>query len=154
LVCWDTSAADAPEVFVTGSAQPTAEESLIDPDAVRVSRSVPSSPDHVWECLIAIEGTEALLGPGARLGSKGESWRSQDGAQGVVRSYHPLEQLRVSWHESDDDPPGIVDLHLDPRDGGTRLELVHERLPDGVDTGALAARWEAALERLSDVVSR
>jgi uncharacterized protein YndB with AHSA1/START domain len=139
---------------VTSSTPSTAEEPLTDPDIVRVSRSVPSSPEHVWECLCAREGTEALLGPGASLGSKGESWRSQDGPHGVVRSYHPLEQLRVSWHESDDDPPGIVDLHLVAEGEGTRLELVHGKLPDSTDAPALRARWDAALARLADVVRR
>jgi uncharacterized protein YndB with AHSA1/START domain len=139
---------------VTSPTQSTAEESLTDPNAVRVSRSVSAAPEHVWECLCARDGTEALLGPGASLGSKGESWRSEEGTHGVVRSYHPLEQIRVSWHEAEDDPPGLIDLHLLPDGDGTRLDLVHERLSDSADTGALRSRWEAALERLAGVVSR
>jgi protein Tex len=143
------------EVFVSSPTQSAPEEAGTDPSpgTVHVWRTVPSSAEHVWECLISREGTEALLGSGAFLGSKGEPWRSEEGPHGVVRSYHPLEQLRVSWHATDDDPPSLVDLHLVPDDAGTRLDLAHERLHDGDDPDGLRRRWEDALERLSSVVS-
>lgn len=119
------------------------------PGTVHVTRTVPASVEHVWEVLITRRGTEALLGPGAFLGSKGEPWHANDGCRGVVRSYHPLEQLRVSWHAHDDDPPSLVDLHLVPDGDGTRLDLVHEKLHDGDDSTGLRARWERALDRLA-----
>jgi uncharacterized protein YndB with AHSA1/START domain len=121
---------------------------------VQASRTVASPPEHVWERLCSREGTEALLGPGAELRSKGEPWRSADGPHGVVRSYHPPEQLRVSWHASEDDPPGLVDLHLVPDGGSTRLELVHERLADGIDPESVRRQWDEALERLAQAVTR
>lgn len=144
------------EVRVTSSTQSPAEDAAIDPSpgTVHVTRTVPCSAEHVWECLISRDGTEALLGSGAFLGSKGETWRSADGSHGVVRSYHPLEQLRVSWHRAEDDPPSLVDLHLVPDGDGTRLDLVHERLHDGADPDALRRRWDEALGRLGGVCGR
>ncbi|EWT04217.1 hypothetical protein N864_15270 [Intrasporangium chromatireducens Q5-1] len=117
--------------------------------AVRASRTVPASPEQVWQHLISREGTQALLGPGAQLGSKGESWHSDDGPHGVVRSYHPLEQIRVSWHADDDAPASLVDLQLAPDGTGTRIDLVHEH----ADDASLQARWDGALERLTSGMS-
>lgn len=141
---------------MTSSTQSAAEESATDssPGTVHVTRTVPTSAEHVWECLITREGTEALLGRGAFLGSKGEAWRTEDGPHGVVRSYHPLEQLRVSWHATPDDPPSLVDLHLCADGEGTRLDLVHERLHDGDRPDDLRRRWDDALERFSSLLTR
>jgi len=120
---------------------------------VHVSCTVPTSAEHVWEVLITRPGTEALLGPGVTLGSKGEPWHSDDGQHGVVRSYHPLEQLRVSWHGAQDDPPSLVDLHLVPDGQSTRIDLAHERLGHGEDADGLRRRWEGALDRLAQAVT-
>ena len=50
---------------------------------------------QVWQTLISSSGAEALLGPGAAFGGKGEPWHSDEGPSGVLRSYHPQEQLRL-----------------------------------------------------------
>jgi uncharacterized protein YndB with AHSA1/START domain len=113
--------------------------------AVHASRTVPAAPEQVWQHLISSEGVQALLGPGASLGSKGESWHSDEGPHGVVRSYHPLEQIRVSWHADEDAPASLVDLQLAPDGDGTRIDLVHEH----ADDPGLKARWDGALERLA-----
>ena len=115
-------------------------------DVVRTSRTVPAPVGKVWEHLISPTGTEALLGEGAALGSKGESWHSADGPFGVVRSFHPLQQLRVSWHADDDAPATLVDLQLAEQAGGTRIDLVHEHL---VGTAGVRDRWEHALDRFA-----
>ena len=107
---------------------------------------LPHSVDHVWRVLTTNDGAQALLGPGARLGGKGEPWRADDGSHGVWRSYHPLEQVRVSWHADADGPRSLVDLHLAAEGDGTRVSLRHE--PAGPDRAAIEQRWSAALDRL------
>jgi uncharacterized protein YndB with AHSA1/START domain len=114
--------------------------------AVRASRTISHPLDQVWQHLISPEGTQALLGSGVRLGGKGESWRSDDGTHGVMRSYHPLEQIRVSWHADDHAPASVVDLRLAPDGQVTRLELTHDQ---PTDHAALQRRWDAALDRFS-----
>jgi uncharacterized protein YndB with AHSA1/START domain len=118
---------------------------------VHVTRTVAAPLEHVWECLCSADGAQALLGDGAVLGSKGEPWHSGDGTHGVVRSYHPLEQLRVSWHAGQDDPPGLVDLHLSGDGSTTRLDLVHDRI--GIDPASLEERWRSALDRVASLAT-
>jgi uncharacterized protein YndB with AHSA1/START domain len=102
--------------------------------------------DHVWRVLTTNDGVQALLGSGARLGGKGEPWRADDGSHGVWRSYHPLEQVRVSWHADADAPRSLVDLHLAPEGDSTRVSLRLE--PAGPNSAALKQRWSDALNRL------
>ena len=83
--------------------------------AVEVNAILSHDIDQVWKVLTTNDGAAALLGEGAQLGSKGEHWRAADGSHGVWRSYHPMEQVRVSWHASEDAPRSLVDLHLRQR---------------------------------------
>jgi len=119
------------------------------PLAVQVSRPVAAPATHVWEVLVSPGGSQALLGEGAVLGAKGEPFHCTDGSSGFVRSYHPLEQLRVSWHETPDSPPSIVELDLRADGASTVLELRHDRIVDEVQKARLDERWAAGLERLA-----
>lgn len=117
---------------------------------VEVSRVVSQPLDDVWAALMAPRGAEALLGEGGALGGKGEHWRASDGSHGVARSFHPLEQIRFSWHADEDAPATLVDLHLaQADDGGTLVTLVHDHLPADADRDALRRHWEDALGRLA-----
>lgn len=118
------------------------------PLQVRLSRVVGVPVTHVWEVLVSPVGSQALLGEGAVLGTKGETYHCADGASGVVRSYHPLEQLRVSWHETPDSPPSIVEVSLQADDGGTLLELRHDRILDPDQYLRLEQRWKDGLAEL------
>jgi uncharacterized protein YndB with AHSA1/START domain len=119
------------------------------PAGVHSSTTVAAPLGRVWEHLISPRGTEALLGTGARLATKGEPWHSTDGTHGVLRSYHPLEQIRVSWHPHEDGPLSIVDLQLRPEGDGTRLDIFHEGRGIAEDGAGDKARWDQALERLT-----
>jgi uncharacterized protein YndB with AHSA1/START domain len=119
------------------------------PPIVRVQRAVSASPAHVWEVLVSDAGAEALLGEGARLGGKGEAYHCADGVIGVLRSFHPLEQLRVSWHETPDSPATMVELDLRADGDGTVLDLRQEHLTTESDIDALATRWSAALDAVA-----
>ena len=122
------------------------------PLEVTVSRPVAAPVAHVWEVLVSPQGAVALLGAGAVLGAKGEPYHCDEGPSGVLRSYHPLEQLRVSWHETPESPATIVELDL-RADGSsvTVLDLKHDHLAEGADVEALSARWSAALDALAAV---
>jgi uncharacterized protein YndB with AHSA1/START domain len=120
---------------------------------VTVSRSVSQSPKNVWKFLVTREGAETLLGPGGELGDKGDSWRADDGTFGVIRSYHPLEQIRFSWHAAEEAPKTIVDVHLSGGEDQTMVEIRHELIPRYFDAGALTKRWEAVLEKLEAAAS-
>jgi uncharacterized protein YndB with AHSA1/START domain len=135
------------EVAMTATAETNDAPTDHAPDAsvIEVSRVVPQSIEKVWQLLITSAGAEALLGKGAQLGTKGEPWRSANGSHGVVRSYHPMEQVRLSWHADEHASTTLVDLKLTAEGEGTRLDLRHEHVEDAVLGQSLPQHWEEAL---------
>ena len=115
---------------------------------IEVSRVVPFPIEKAWQRLITSAGAEALLGEGAKLGTKGEPWHSADGSYGVVRSYHPMEQIRLTWHADEHAAATLVDLRLTPVGDDTRLDLRHERLDAAALSQSLPQRWDEALGRI------
>ena len=130
-------------------------DTLVNPvdTTVTVSRSVSQTVKEVWKLLVTREGAEALLGTGGELGDKGDSWHAADGTFGVVRSYHPLEQIRFTWHPAEETPTTIVEVDLSADDAGTRLEITQQHIPTYFDTAALTRRWESALDRIVSAAS-
>jgi uncharacterized protein YndB with AHSA1/START domain len=125
-------------------------ESELQDTTVVVSRVVSHPLKNVWNVLMTNEGQEALLGEGGRLGGKGDKWAAADGTYGVTRSFHPMEQIRFSWHRNEDSPRTLVDLHLAPEgDDQTRLEIRHEHVGSDLDPAALTAHWEDSLNRIA-----
>jgi len=124
------------------------------PPVVRVSQPVQAPLTHVWEVLVSPVGSQALLGEGAVLGAKGEPYHCTDGVSGVVRSYHPLEQLRVSWHERADAPASLVEIDVRADGEGAVLDLLHNHLPEGADVESLQARWSGALSDVAAAAER
>jgi uncharacterized protein YndB with AHSA1/START domain len=126
-------------------------DTLVNPvdTTVTVSRSVSLPVKDVWKLLATREGAEALLGQGGELGDKGDSWHAADGTFGVVRSYHPLEQIRFSWHAAEEAPKTIVEVDLAADEDGTKLEITHQNIPSYFDAAAISRKWESALERLA-----
>lgn len=121
------------------------------PRHVEVTRTINAPLAHVWETLISPAGAEAIVGRGATFGSKGESWQSDEGHRGVVRSYHPLEQLRVSWHETDDAPMSMLEFDLSEQGESTSLQLRHDRVRGDLDEDL--KQWNAALDRFEQTLS-
>lgn len=118
---------------------------------VTVRRTVAHPVKSVWNVLMEPQGASALLGEGGELGNKGSSWRASDGTYGVTRSFHPLEQLRFSWHAAEDAPSTLVDLHLRAVDDHTtELVIVHDNLPTDADREWLAQHWNEALTRIEN----
>ena len=119
--------------------------------AVNVSRSVSHSTKSVWNVLMTTKGAEILLGPGARLGEKGHTWTSDDGRSGVIRSYHPLEQLRFTWRSPGAETASMVDLQLVPEgDHQTTISIKHDHLRSVIDPDEVRQYWENALASIEE----
>ncbi|WIY83064.1 SRPBCC domain-containing protein [Propionimicrobium sp. PCR01-08-3] len=116
---------------------------------VVVSRTLKQPVKVVWDVLMTDDGAEALLGPGAKLGAKGHTWQAYSGRGGVIRSFHPLEEIRFSYRSKDDAKPSMVTLNLKPAgEGETEIEIEHSNLGPDIDREWAKDRWSAALERI------
>ncbi|MDR0284488.1 MAG: SRPBCC domain-containing protein [Propionibacteriaceae bacterium] len=119
-----------------------------------VSRVVNYPVKTVWAVLLTPQGQADLLGDGATLGTKGDTWRAANGTWGVTRSFHPLEEIRFSWHKDADAPKTWVDLTLEAvGPAQTKIQISHDHSNADFDVPKATARWRAALERIDhDVV--
>jgi uncharacterized protein YndB with AHSA1/START domain len=115
---------------------------------VAIARTVSQPAGAVWQALISPQGAGIWLGEGAVLGGKGESYHCSDGTTGVVRSYHPLEQLRVSWHADDYAPATLIEVDLVPDGDTTTIRLHHDGISDTGQRAALETRWNSRLDDL------
>lgn len=118
-------------------------------DAVEVEARVEKPLMEVWSSLTRPDGIEALFGEGVTLGDKGDPWHCTDGTYGVTRSYHPGEQIRISWHADGYAPATLVDVRFREDGDATLVSIRHEHLPEDADRPALKARWQQGLERLA-----
>ena len=116
--------------------------------SVDLTRTVHQPVGTVWQALISPQGTGIWLGEGAVLGGKGESYHCADGSTGVVRSYHPLEQLRVSWHADDYAPASLIEVDLTNDGEATTVHLHHDGITDAGQRAALESRWNSRLDEL------
>ncbi len=114
-----------------------------------VSRVVEHPLKKVWGVLLTTEGQTALLGEGASLGDKGDTWKATDGTWGVTRSYHPLELIRFSWHKDEDSPKTWVEVTLTAMGSGqTKIQISHDHSNADFDVAKMTAHWKAALKRI------
>lgn len=122
---------------------------------VVVSRSVSCPVKDVWRVLMTPKGTEAFMGPGAVIGDKGQSWESSNGRRGVIRSFHPLEQVRYTIRRDDDTPPSLVSIRVNPAgDDAAELVIKHSQLTPERDRERLALLWNDALDRFSELLEK
>ncbi len=120
---------------------------------LRLTRMVNAPVAHVWEVLVSPPGAAALLGEGAVLGAKGDPYHCTNGSSGVLRSYHPLEQLRVSYHPTPGSAPSIIEVDLRGENSVTVIELRHDRIVDDMQRESLQEHWNAALDALVALAS-
>ena len=114
-----------------------------------ISRVVDFPVKTVWATLLPSDGQTALLGDGATLGDKGDTWRAIDGTWGVTRSFHPLEEIRFSWHKDEDSPKTWVDVTLEEQSPTcTKITISHDHSNADFDVAKMTARWKAALARI------
>ncbi len=116
--------------------------------AVVVNRTVDQPVAKVWDVLMTDEGSEILLGPGAHFGAKGSKWKSRDGREGVIRSFHPLEEIRFSWRRDDSAQPVMVSVDLSGVEDKTTITITHEHDHDEKKRQWIIDHWEGALERI------
>ncbi|MDR1079217.1 MAG: SRPBCC domain-containing protein [Propionibacteriaceae bacterium] len=122
-------------------------------DTTQISCVVSRPIKHVWAVLLSSQAQTALLGQGGMLGDKGDRWEASDGAWGITRSYHPLEEIRFSWHADADAPRTWVELRLEAMgQDSTRLTISHDHSGVEVDQAALMAHWSEALDQIEGAV--
>lgn len=122
---------------------------------IGVSRTVPASPQEVWDLLTSPRGLALWLGPGADIGTeRGTPWRADDGARGEVRSHHQGDRIRLTCRPPGWDHDTTVQVALVPASGGrTSLRFHQERLADAGERVRQREHWRAVMDRVEDALA-
>jgi uncharacterized protein YndB with AHSA1/START domain len=113
-----------------------------------VSRAVAFPLEEVWDFLTSAEGSAVWLGAGVqRLDEPGNAYQTSDGTSGEVRSFHPLDRVRLTWQPKDWSHDSTVQFTVSrTASGRTLLRFHQERLADAAEREQQRAHWGAVLD--------
>jgi uncharacterized protein YndB with AHSA1/START domain len=116
---------------------------------IGVSRTVPAPIDVVWEALTSADGVAVWLGPGVALPTeKGSAYETDDGTVGEVRSFHPLDRIRLTWQPEDWSHDSIVQVALSDKGERTGITFHQERLASNAERERQRVHWQRVMDAL------
>jgi uncharacterized protein YndB with AHSA1/START domain len=121
--------------------------------SLRITRRFGASPAEVWSALTEPRSLARWLATPRTVELHSGGRFELDFPRGVsvlgqVREIEPERSLELDWR-FDGEAPSIVRLELSADGEGTMVELEHRQIEEPVGM-AYIARWEGALERLSE----
>lgn len=122
---------------------------------VGVSRTLACSPEEAWALLTSRDGVAIWLGDGVAFPAEPRTrYETGDGTVGEVRSFRPLDRIRLTWHPKDWDHESTVQVAISPMKTGTSIRFHQERLADADERERQRDHWSSVIGRLEDLLSR
>ena len=116
---------------------------------IGVSITVHSPAGEVWDWLVSAEGLAIWLGSGIEFsGELGETYESEGGTRGELRSYRPLDRIRLTWQPSDWGHDSTVQIALDDKGDRTRIVFHQERLDDAEERATQRCHWKSVSDHV------
>jgi uncharacterized protein YndB with AHSA1/START domain len=115
---------------------------------IGVSRTVAYALEEVWDFLTSPEGTVVWLGVGVhRLDEPGLPYETTTRTSGEIRSFHPLDRLRLTWQPPDWTHDSTVQVTVSTAGPGrTMLRFHQERLADAEEREQQRAHWRTVID--------
>jgi uncharacterized protein YndB with AHSA1/START domain len=118
---------------------------------VGVSRTVNLPVEAVWELLVSPEVQALWLGSGELPTKAGESYETDEGTVGEVRSFHPQNRIRLTWQPPDWSHESTVQVAVSATGpDSTVLRFHQERLADADERERQRAHWAEILDEIAD----
>ncbi|MFF3098540.1 SRPBCC domain-containing protein [Streptomyces cyaneofuscatus] len=112
---------------------------------IGVSRTIHQPPQAVWEFVTGPEGVALWLGAEGPLPTeKGALYRTADGVEGEIRSYHPGDRVRLTHGTS------TVQVAVSPGSTEDRsvLRFHQERLASAEEREERRTYWKGVMDRV------
>jgi uncharacterized protein YndB with AHSA1/START domain len=111
---------------------------------IGVSITVHRPAEEVWDWLVSPEGISTWLGPDVAFdGEKGEAYETIDGTRGELRSWRPLDRIRMTWRPADWDHDSTVQVAIDDMGDSTRVVFHQERLANADERARQRTHWKS-----------
>jgi uncharacterized protein YndB with AHSA1/START domain len=121
---------------------------------IGVSRTVAYPAEAVWRLLASSRGTAIWVGAGAALEEeKGAPFSTRDGTVGEIRSFRPLDRIRLTW-QPPDGHESTVQVAISGRGPKTRITFHQERLASAAEREQQRKHWSAVMDRIEAALER
>lgn len=123
--------------------------------SITATKTVPRSAAQMWKLLCSPEGLAQWLRPLSEFRmQKGQSFETEGGVFGEVRTLKAGQRARLSWKFDDEQKPSIVQIHVVSRPKGKCILVIqHEGLTDGRRRNEIRQHWKKALADLFDLAN-
>jgi uncharacterized protein YndB with AHSA1/START domain len=120
---------------------------------IGVSRSLPVTIDEAWTFLVSDHGVALWLGAGAALPDHPkEPIATADGGSGELRSFRPLDRVRIRWQPGGWDHPTIVQCTVSGGTARTTIRFHQEHLADSTERERQRSHWRAVMDRVEEAL--
>lgn len=115
--------------------------------SITATKSLALPRKRVWKAVCSREGMRCWLKPLADFSlSPGESFETESGAFGEVRTVKGGERIRLSWREDSEEKASIVQINVIAKPGGRSLLVIdHTQLREGRRREEIRQLWKDAL---------
>jgi len=121
---------------------------------IGASRTFPVPVEEAWDVLVEGPGLALWLGAGASVPDEvGASYRTDDGAEGELRSLRPHDRIRVTFQPAGrPGRPTTLQVVVRPAATGTTVTIHQEHLADAGERERQRAHWRDALDRIEELL--
>lgn len=116
---------------------------------IGVSRTVPRPLAEVWDLLISPAGLAIWLGQGVDLpAGAGTGYETAAGTAGQIRSFRPLDRIRLTWRPDGWTHESTVQVALVDRGDRTRIVFHQDHLASSAERERQREHWQGVLGAL------
>jgi uncharacterized protein YndB with AHSA1/START domain len=106
------------------------------PDSFSISRVLPATPEQVYEAWLDGDQHSEMTGGGAiasaTVGAAFTAWGGYiEGSNVELVEYTRIVQYWRTLEFPDDAPDSLLEITLEPSNGGTLITIAHGEIPDG-----------------------
>ena len=122
---------------------------------IGVSRTVPVPKEQVWAVLTSKDGTDLWLGSGVTWPAEaGTPFELDDGTVGELRSFRPLDRIRLTWRPRGWDHDSTVQVAISGNGDKTRITFHQERLAGADERERQRTHWSAVMDQVVAALTR
>lgn len=119
---------------------------------VGVQKTLPISPEHVWNLIESAEGRALWLGTVTDLRwERGAAFATAEGTHGEIRSCTPGKHVRLTWQPPHFAAPSVLQVSVTPSGKKTALLFHQEKLADAETREQMRGHWRGVLARLAEL---
>jgi uncharacterized protein YndB with AHSA1/START domain len=120
---------------------------------IGVRKTYAVSPQKAWELITQPAGMKIWLGNVSKLPLvKGQTYQTEVGTKGEIRSIAPGKRLRLTWQPSDRQTPSTVQVSNDQGGNNTTIGFHQEKLAGEKEREEMRAHWKEVLDKLQELI--